>query len=205
MSTAMPPERTSGPHAEQLSPGGFHPPRADRLFFAVLPDAATQDRLATLARSLRDAFGLRGPPRPTAQLHVTLHFLGDYAGLPAGVVEAALAAAEGVSLAPFKARFGHLESFGVRQRDPLLALLQDEPQASGWMGLHDRLGAHLATAGLLRREPPFRPHVTLLYDTRVVAPRTVEPVSWTVSEFVLIHSVVGHPGYRLLGRWPLQP
>jgi len=47
----------------------------------------------------------------------------------------------------------------------------------------------------------FTPHVTLLYDPRSVEEHPIEPISWTVSEFVLIHSMQGHAH---LARWPLH-
>ena len=46
----------------------------------------------------------------------------------------------------------------------------------------------------------FTPHVTLLYDTRDVEEYPIEPIGWTVKEFVLIRSLNGH---EHLVRWPL--
>lgn len=190
---------------KQLSLAGFESPEpSDRLFFAVLPDAPTRARLAALAHALRDTLALQGRPRPTANLHVTLHFLGDHAGLPASLVDAARAAADAVALAPFQARFDRVASFGRHRREHPLVLLGDAPEADGWAHLHGRLSAALAAKGLLRSEPSFTPHVTLLYDTRQVTPQAIAPLGWTVREFLLIHSVLGHGEYRLLGRWPLR-
>jgi len=46
----------------------------------------------------------------------------------------------------------------------------------------------------------FTPHVTLLYDARDVEEYPIEPIGWTVKEFVLIRSSNGH---EHLVRWPL--
>jgi 2'-5' RNA ligase len=46
--------------------------------------------------------------------------------------------------------------------------------------------------------------VTLLYDERGIAEHAIEPVSWTVREFVLVHSLRGQSKYIPLGRWPLR-
>ena len=46
----------------------------------------------------------------------------------------------------------------------------------------------------------FTPHVTLLYDARDVDEYPIEPIGWTVKEFVLIRSLNGH---KHLVRWPL--
>ena len=47
----------------------------------------------------------------------------------------------------------------------------------------------------------FTPHVTLLYGARGVEEHPIEPICWTVSEFVLIRSRKGHD---YLARWSLQ-
>ncbi len=48
-----------------------------------------------------------------------------------------------------------------------------------------------------------RPHVTMLYDRRLVAEQTIEPVRWTVGGFTLIHSLLGRTEHIPLGRWAL--
>jgi len=50
----------------------------------------------------------------------------------------------------------------------------------------------------------FTPHVTLLYDGRVVTERLVEPIRWTVREFVLVRSLLGKTRHIVIGRWPLR-
>ncbi|GLS37667.1 hypothetical protein GCM10010869_32610 [Mesorhizobium tianshanense] len=53
----------------------------------------------------------------------------------------------------------------------------------------------------------IEPHVTLLRDeVRVprVRERIVEPIGWTVRDFVLIHSLIRQGLYKELGRWQLN-
>jgi len=49
----------------------------------------------------------------------------------------------------------------------------------------------------------FVPHMTLLYDDRVLAPRPVTRIAWAAREFVLVHSLIGRGEYRVLGHWSL--
>lgn len=191
------------PAASQASLPGFSAGQpTDRLFFAVMPPPLSADALATRARALRDELALRGKPRPTDHLHVTLHHLGDFDGLPQQKVAAARAAADRVAMAPFAVLFDRVGSFHGRSGKHPFVLL-GAVAAPGLAQLYGELGAALAAAGLLRRERPFVPHLTLLYDARTVSPQPIEPLGWTAQDFVLIHSLLGRSEYRLLGRWPL--
>jgi 2'-5' RNA ligase len=46
--------------------------------------------------------------------------------------------------------------------------------------------------------------VTLLYDDHLVAEHAVEPVSWVVREFALVHSLIGKTSHIVLGRWSVS-
>lgn len=61
-----------------------------------------------------------------------------------------------------------------------------------------------------RYQPPsqkkptrFTPHLTLLYDKELLAPQSVEPVSWTAKEIVLALGEAGAKDYHRLGSWVL--
>lgn len=188
----------------QASLAGFAAPHpTDRLFFAVMPPPPEATRVAALAQELRGRFELRGRPRPTAHLHVTLHHLGDFAGVPQQRVDAACLAAADVVAGAFEARFDRVGSFAGRVGKHPFVLLGAEG-ATGLHGLHAALGERLASAGLGRRERAFVPHVTLLYDARTIPTQPVEPMAWPVREFLLIHSLLGRTEYRVLGRWSLS-
>ena len=53
----------------------------DRLFFAIFPGPAVAARIARVAQYLRSQHGLKGKPLEARRLHITLHHLGDFAGL----------------------------------------------------------------------------------------------------------------------------
>jgi RNA 2',3'-cyclic 3'-phosphodiesterase len=189
---------------QQTSLGGLAAPHpTDRLFFAAMPPPDVAAQIAALAGSLRERLRLKGRPRPTAHLHVTLHHLGDFAGLPQQRVEDARAAAAGVAPGAFEARFDRVGSFAGRPGKHPFVLL-GAGDATGLATLHAGLGARLAAAGLGRRERAFVPHVTLLYDAGNVAVQPVDPLGWPVREFVLVHSLLGRTEYRVLGRWALD-
>ena len=47
----------------------------------------------------------------------------------------------------------------------------------------------------------FTPHVTLLYAEQGVADQSIEPVTWMVTELILVRSVLGQSRHFHLGRW----
>ena len=52
-------------------------------------------------------------------------------------------------------------------------------------------------------QPSGKPHMTMLYDERIINQHAVETVRWTASEFVLVLSHLGKTQHELLARWPL--
>lgn len=192
--------------AEQFSLAGFDEPAAptDRLFFALYPDPATAQQIAQAAQWLRQRCGLKGKPLEPERLHITLHHLGDTVGVPAHVVTAAKQAAQSLAVNAFDVVFDCAESFAGRARKRPFVL-------RGGSGLDDllafqkSLGLGMAKVGLGRCvETRFTPHVTLFYDDQLVPVQTIEPIRWRVTEFVLVHSLLGQHKHVMLGRWPLQ-
>lgn len=187
-----------------MLPGFETSPSTDRLFFAVFPAPESAERIAALAQTLRQQHGLRGKPLPASRLHVTLHHQGDYAGLPATLVAASEAAAARVAMPAFDVAFDSASSFAGRPRQRPLVLRGDEASIAPLLSLQCVLGEAMTAAGLGRHvSAKFVPHVTLLYDDNLLAPRPVERIAWTVREFVLMHSLIGRGEYRTLGRYPL--
>ena len=175
-----------------------------RLFFAVRPSAAAASRVFSLARQLQAAHGLSGKPIPVERLHITLHWLRDHVALPPELVERAVVAGGIVDAAPFEVAFDCVESLGDASRGGplvltgstgLVALRRIQRALSGAM-IEAGLGAYA--------QADFMPHVTLLYDDKHVARQAVDPIRWTVSELVLVHSVVGEGRHVTLGQWSLQ-
>jgi len=169
-----------------------------RLFLAALPDAATAVRIHRLATILKRAHGLSGKLIAPDRLHVSLFFLG---GLHEQQVRAVCDAFADVRAAPFTVLFDRTASFRGRQGSRPFVLRGGEGLGQ-IRSFREALGITLMRQGLRRRAlTSFEPHVTLLYDDRAVDEYPIaEPVSWIISEFVLVRSINGH---EHLATWPL--
>lgn len=179
----------------------FGPSQKERIFLAALPDAATANRIHALAETLRREHGFTGNLILPEHLHVTLFHLGDWAALPEEIVNLANGAASQVRVPAFDVTFKRAESFRNSTGVYPFVLTGDKAQ---WRTLHEALRAMLASTGLGgATRGDFEPHITLTYDSVRVKPHAIEPVTWTVSDFVLIHSVLGKTTHNHLGRWPL--
>jgi 2'-5' RNA ligase len=184
------------------------PPRCERFFLALLPDARAIQQIAACQAALCNELGLRGRPLPPARLHVSLLGLGDFAAVPVQRLTAVRQLLAQLRLPPFVLQFDKLLSFYGRARAPTrrAVVLCGGAGVAGVVQLQHALAALLEPYGLcghLPRRPT--PHLTLLYDYQCMPERAIAPIRWTVSDFVLIHSQLGQLApYRVLGRWPLQ-
>ena len=169
----------------------------DRLFFAILPDGDARRRIVDRMERLRRAHGLTGRALQPEHLHVTLFHVGDSTEAPtAGAVEAITDRAKAVIMPTFKVAFDRAMSF----RNGALVLASDE----GTIGL-DILQQRLTDAFLRRPSPAraYTPHVTMLRDPKIVPEEEIEPVSWTASEMVLVHSELGRTRHNHVAHIPL--
>ncbi|WP_250538151.1 MULTISPECIES: RNA 2',3'-cyclic phosphodiesterase [unclassified Caballeronia] len=174
----------------------------DSLFFALYPDAAAAARIAELAARLRIEHRLKARAIPADRLHVTLLYLGAFAGVPADVVAQARTAACRIASPPVELVLDRIGSFAGRRAKRPLVLSGDVAEPLG--ALEHTLGTALEAAGIaLKRHPRFTPHVTLLYDEHRIARQAVEPIAWTAHEFALVRSFIGRSQYEVLARWPL--
>jgi RNA 2',3'-cyclic 3'-phosphodiesterase len=175
----------------------------DRIFFAALPDAGAK---AEMARRVSRVCGDRMTSNgfDTARLHVSLCFLATGADLSPQIEQKAGAAASTVRMRPFTAAFNCIARFSKGDGRRPLVLLGDDGVA-GLAALQRSLGFAMRNAGLGNREQPgFTPHVTLLYGTFPIDEQTIEPVRWTVRDFVLVRSHRGEGRHSHLGHWPLR-
>ena len=174
-------------------------PLTDSLFFAALPDAPARARIGALTHGLRETYALTGKPL-AERLHVSLHGIGEYASFPNEVASLAIEAAAAIAVAPFEIGFDRVMSFAGKPGQ--LPLVLRGEGAAGFTALQDALGTALAKVGLGARQSA--PHLTLLYDARRIDEQPIDPISWTVRQFVLVHSLLGQGVYKSLGRWPLR-
>ena len=189
----------------QATLAGFEPASpTDRLFFALFPDRASVARLAALAQEQADRHGLRGAPLPPERFHLTLFHLGDWAGLPPDVVDAACRAAAQLHATAFEVRLDEVASFASRrEKKPFVLKARGGNQAL--RSFHAELARQLGMLGLARAaSESFEPHVTLLYDRRLVPAEPVPPVAWQAGEWVLVHSLLGQGRHLRLGSWPMD-
>jgi RNA 2',3'-cyclic 3'-phosphodiesterase len=136
---------------------------------------------------------------------VTLHHLGDHAGVPQDMVAKAGAVAAALRVAPFEVEFESVLSF-VRggQSKPALVLAGEHGVAT-LIAFQRALAVAMIRGGLGQWvEKSFTPHMTLVYDPQVIQKQSIRPISWTVRELVLIHSFLGQGRHVTLGRWPLR-
>lgn len=187
----------SGPSEGSVSGGAT----TDRLFLAVLPDAAARDRLADIGARTKHEHGLHGRLARPENLHVTLNFLGAFRTIPQNIVDAASrAVASLVSLPPFDVRLDRILTFQRAGAKPIVAAGGEGVAALE--SFHRQLQKALAMQGIAA-EARYKPHATLLYDERGVPETPIEPIAWTVREVVLMHSLTGQPSHEPLARWSL--
>jgi len=168
-----------------------------RLFLAVLPDPTTAERIHELAGVLKRAHRFDGKLIAPDRLHVSLFSL---TGLPDRQIFAACDAATELRTGPFEVSFDRTASFRSGAGNRPFVLI-GEHGLRRLQSFRQMLGVTLTRRGLRRlANTNFTPHVTLLYDARSVDEYPVEPVVWTVAEFVLVHSRNGH---QHLERWCL--
>jgi RNA 2',3'-cyclic 3'-phosphodiesterase len=185
-------------------------PHPHRLLFVALPDESAARRISHVGHDLRRKHRLHREVLSSKRLHVSLFHIGDYCQFPQDIAERAKEGASGLALPPIEIVLDRAMSFSGAQVDPpredsyALVLLARQG-ATELATLRKALALAMMKAGIrLRYKWHFKPHLTLLYDKRHQIAEDVEPVRWTVSEFVLIDSLVGESRYEELGRWPLK-
>lgn len=176
-------------------------PRMCNVFFALRPDAGANQQADQLLQRLRKERLILGQPVEADRRHVTLRDIGGFFDqMPRAHFASAKAAAATVRVEPFPVAFDLLHCAKGRM------LLRPSEGAPGLGLLHHRLNEALIGAGMRRWLTwNFRPHMTLCHDAGVLPERYVDPVTWTVREFVLIESLHGRHRHVERGRWRLTP
>ncbi len=181
-------------------------PPTDRLFFALLPDAAAAQAIRRRARGIQRTHDLRGELIETDRLHLSLQHLGNHAGVPASCIDAARRAASRINLPAFDVCLDRALTFKGRGREArprpcvLKATFDDRLHR-----FHRSLALAMRDCGLRVQWSGFTPHITMFYDPKIIDEHPVEPVCLEVREFVIVHSLINaRLPYELLGRWPLR-
>jgi 2'-5' RNA ligase len=183
-------------------PGLERSTELDFLFFALLPGAEDALRIVRLRERLLLERGLTGQRIATERLHVSLHIVGAWHGLSRAAVRTAKDVGASFSKPPFELVFDRAMSFAGDRA----FVLRAEAEVA-FRSFHHTLGIEMKKAGIGRSVASrFTPHLTLLYGDRIVAERSIEPIRWTVRDFVLVQSLRGRGRSRHihLARWPLR-
>jgi len=185
------------------SPG--RPKKAERIFVGVFPDTYAAKAIETVARNIAGEVALGQRLLERGRYHVSLAHISDRDRLRSRDEFAFTSAARLVQLPAFDVSLSQAGSVrgpprrGGPPLHPLVLLADKGPIAD----LFDSLGGHLRNVGV-RVGGHFTPHITLAYSTQFVSMRTIEPIRFTVREFVLIHSERGRTKYNVLRKCPLS-
>lgn len=172
----------------------------DRLFFAVIPDAETVEAICSARRKLCEKAGLSGTDILPEHLHVTLWHVGDDIVPPTtGEIDALVQRASTVEVPPFEISFRRAKSLGRGA-----FVLYGGKGSAELEALSTRLRDVLTRPGTEMKRP-FVPHMTLLRSETIVPPRAIKPITWTVREIVLVHSLLGKTIHRHVAHLPLRP
>jgi 2'-5' RNA ligase len=184
-----------------MSSSRTNPMRPFNLFLTLFPDFFVRTQLSHLAVWKRAKHGLKGKLIAENRYHVTLYGWSLSHRPPDGLVRAirTIAAEVAVLVPPFEVRLDRVSTFlrsnafvlHSREGNEILRQFREE------------LGIALGSLGMLRRSS-FNPHITLLYDQRIVHEEAVEPVNWISNKFALILSHAGKTKYDYLGEWDLR-
>ena len=169
-----------------------------RVFFALWPDPAVAESLATVASKAHALCG--GRIMRVETVHLTLAFIGDIA---ATRIERLVQAA---SLVTGDAFCLCLDRFGCWRRNHIVWAGASEPPLP-LLALVGQLNERLSDAGLPFDARDFAAHLTLLRNARCLPLPQFEAIAWPVAEFVLAESQLSASGaaYTVIGRWPLTP
>jgi len=171
--------------------------KAQRLFFALWPDAGVRGRLGGVMRGMPRHGGRLLHPE---DLHLTLVFLGRVEPEKAGCIERA---ARAVSCPPFELVVDRVEYW----RRPRILWCGPSSMPAELSGLVGDLTTHLKSCGFEAERRPYCPHITLARKGWMVEPFCLEkPIRWPVSDFVLACSDSGSEAvrYRVLKKWSMD-
>jgi 2'-5' RNA ligase len=175
------------------------------MFLGLFPDQPTKHAAERAGRNASQEFGLTGRLLLTDRFHTSLVHISDRKRLRSTDEFAADLAARTVNIPPFEITYSRLGSFpGVPRKGrplehPLVLLADDGPV----MDLCATLGAGLRRFQY-RVPEQFRPHLTLSYNRQFLPTRAIDPITFVVKEFALVHSRLWLTEYRILRTWPLH-
>jgi len=174
-----------------------------RLFFALWPDEALRQRLQEAAIAIPIEAG--GRRVPGANLHLTLHFIGN---VYFEQMDCLQAAARSVNAPGFDLTID-VQGFFKKPRVAWLGC--DNPPAA--LGeLHRQLGkrlqaCHFHSSNFQPEARPYHPHVTVARKSgSIAADACFAPIDWPVTGFALVEvqAIKNGVQYRAVETYPLN-
>ena len=185
------------------TPGRIPRAKGHTLFFATPLEPEMAKRAADLRLDVSRKQGLRGTPVEADRLHVAAFGLLGFRGPPPiYALELGKQIGSRVEVGEFTCSFDRLQTW--RRKDGHLLVLTSGDGVEGYRRLNRAL--QLATCEALdleARPQPITPHISLMYCDRPVAERPVDPFTWLVQSFTLVHSLVGLSRHDHLQTWHL--
>jgi 2'-5' RNA ligase len=173
-------------------------PKPERLFFALMPDEASADRLARFAEAfLRDQELIATAIKPN-RLHIALHQLGARKRSSGSLLYGAKLAGQAVAAAGLTLSFDAVGRVGRG----LLGLTSTDPALTQ---VHESLGALLAKNGL-RAMAPRPPHIVVAQSTANLPLTVMTPLTLSVTGLALLRGegTAYRSNFQVLRRWPLN-
>ncbi|MDT8283218.1 MAG: RNA 2',3'-cyclic phosphodiesterase [Gammaproteobacteria bacterium] len=172
-------------------------PKTSRLFFALWPSGSIRQSIVEALSNVTPP--VEGNMIPSANLHLTLHFVGQITEEDKQCMHAA---AQSIDVKRFDLK---LDCFGCFSRAKIFWMGCSEPVA-GLTTLHQKLAAALESCGYQREARVYTPHVSLV--RKCVRPEISWgdfSIPWSVEAFVLVESISVECGvfYKVIEKYPL--
>lgn len=166
------------------------------------PDEKNAARIARTTEDILADIGFGGRLVRPNLLHFTLYPVGVYSDVPQPIVDTVRACGDAVRMRPFTVSLNMVKNFRRSYGSPLIVLCGDDG-VLGIRTLHETLKGALTKRLGPRRSLPFEPHMTLSYKAMEIADTPIEPINFTIREFVLVNSRLGRGRHDVLHRWKL--
>jgi 2'-5' RNA ligase len=171
--------------------------KGKRLFLACWPDQSLQETMFNLARRLQKKHG--GRKTPQQNIHLTLLFLGQVQEQQEQDLRHRMRALDAKA---FELEFDRTGCFARCK----IKWIGTSMQPAALSHLYRGLQQICHECGLLTDDKAFRPHITLLRNSRGEIGHEVKPLCWTVDSYYLIQSVQTGAGveYRIVEEFKLS-
>jgi RNA 2',3'-cyclic 3'-phosphodiesterase len=182
-------------------------PGVDNVFFALLPEGSCGAQVIAIQTACLSQMGRSPYLVPDHCLHVSLLDIGIKKNFMLRSFETTIAqareAAGKLRISPFEVVFDQALSFGGKAALKPFVLQMGEG-VEQVLELCKKLRFLLAVAGVHTNDKPVTPHMTLARAAHIFPLAGIQPLRWTATRLVLVHSVVGETRHISLESWALH-